>query len=258
MDKLKNLKFKLEKDNIINLFVVVLIIVDLVLLTLITFYDVNPTLTNTIINFDVFVCFVLFCEFIYRIRKEDDKIRFLKHNWTDIIAMIPLDFLFLRVFRLVRLIRVIRLLRVIRVLAMFKKELRHVREFFKQTHLDLALGILLFAIFAGTIIFFLLEIGRGNVSSFADSLWLAITTTMVGGADVYPTTIYGRIVATILMIIGITFVGLLTASVASWFVKKTDVETEKDIQNDLDQIKVSITKLQEDLDDLKELIKNKK
>lgn len=141
---------------------------------------------------------------------------------------------------------------------MFKKELRHVREFFKQTHLDLALGILIFAIFAGTIIFFLLEIGRGNVSSLADSLWLTITTTMVGGADIYPTTIYGRIVATILMIIGITFVGLLTASVASWFVKKTDVETEKDIQNDLDQIKFSITKLQEDLDELKELIKNEK
>ena len=39
------------------------------------------------------VCIILFFDFIYRMRQEDDKKAFIKHNWPDIIAMIPFDIL---------------------------------------------------------------------------------------------------------------------------------------------------------------------
>ena len=246
---------KLNKDSIINLFVISLIIADLFLLTLITFYELNPEVVNTIIYFDLFVCIILFCEFSYRIRKEEDKKKFIRANWTDIIAMI-VDFLFLRVFRFVRVIRVIRLIRLARVLAMFKKELRHIFDFFQETHLDFAIGILLFVIFAGTLSFFILESGQNTeVQSLTDALWYSITTTIVGGGDIFPETLYGRIITVLLIIAGVTFIGMLTASIASWFVRKSDVETEKNIEKDLLEVKKSIDELKQDIGEIKEFLK---
>ncbi len=59
-----------------------------------------------------------------------------------------------------------------------------------------------------------------NIKSFGDGLWWAVTTvTTVGYGDRYPTTTEGRFLAVLLMIMGISLVGVITASVAAWFVK---------------------------------------
>jgi voltage-gated potassium channel len=59
-----------------------------------------------------------------------------------------------------------------------------------------------------------------NIKNFGDGLWWAITTvTTVGYGDRYPTTTEGRLLAVALMIMGISLMGVITASVAAWFVK---------------------------------------
>jgi len=59
-----------------------------------------------------------------------------------------------------------------------------------------------------------------NIKTFPDGLWWAVTTvTTVGYGDRYPTTTEGRLLAVLLMISGISLVGVITASVAVWFVK---------------------------------------
>ena len=59
-----------------------------------------------------------------------------------------------------------------------------------------------------------------NIKSFGDGLWWAVTTvTTVGYGDRYPTTLEGRFIAVALMIMGISLMGVITASVAAWFVK---------------------------------------
>jgi voltage-gated potassium channel len=59
-----------------------------------------------------------------------------------------------------------------------------------------------------------------NIKTFSDGLWWAVTTvTTVGYGDRYPTTTEGRLLAVLLMITGISLVGVITASVAAWFVK---------------------------------------
>jgi voltage-gated potassium channel len=61
----------------------------------------------------------------------------------------------------------------------------------------------------------------GNVHSYPQALWWAIVTvTTVGYGDRYPVTEGGRIVATILMLVGIGLIGVLTATVASVFIKE--------------------------------------
>ena len=59
-----------------------------------------------------------------------------------------------------------------------------------------------------------------NIKNFGDGLWWAMTTvTTVGYGDKFPVTTEGRILAVALMIMGISLVGVITASVAAWFVK---------------------------------------
>ena len=68
-------------------------------------------------------------------------------------------------------------------------------------------------------------IESSNIKSFGDGLWWALTTvTTVGYGDRFPTTTEGRTIAFALMLVGISLMGVITASVAAWFVKMSQTE----------------------------------
>lgn len=69
----------------------------------------------------------------------------------------------------------------------------------------------------------------GNIHSYPQALWWSIVTvTTVGYGDKYPVSEGGRIVATVLMLVGIGLIGVLTATVASVFMKEhTDAAKEE-------------------------------
>ena len=59
-----------------------------------------------------------------------------------------------------------------------------------------------------------------NIKTFGDGFWWAITTvTTVGYGDRFPVSTEGRFIAFCLMILGISLLGVLTATVAAWFVR---------------------------------------
>jgi voltage-gated potassium channel len=67
-----------------------------------------------------------------------------------------------------------------------------------------------------------------TIQSVGDGLWWAITTlTTVGYGDIYPTTTEGRFIAVGLMVSGICVLGVISATVAAWFVRITQNESEK-------------------------------
>ena len=70
-----------------------------------------------------------------------------------------------------------------------------------------------------------------SITTFGDALWWTITTiSTVGYGDRYPVTAEGRVVAGALMVAGIALLGVVTASIASWFVESvraTNRETER-------------------------------
>jgi voltage-gated potassium channel len=60
-----------------------------------------------------------------------------------------------------------------------------------------------------------------NIHDYGDALWWAVVTvTTVGYGDRFPITGGGRAVAVILMMVGIGLIGVLTATVASFFVQE--------------------------------------
>ena len=71
------------------------------------------------------------------------------------------------------------------------------------------------------------EVTTSNIKSFGDGLWWAVTTvTTVGYGDKFPTTSMGRVLAVGLMLVGISLMGVITASVAAWFVKMSQDEDQ--------------------------------
>lgn len=60
----------------------------------------------------------------------------------------------------------------------------------------------------------------GNITTYPDALWWALATiTTVGYGDFYPTTGDGRLIAAVLMVVGIGVVGTVTAAVASHLIR---------------------------------------
>ena len=71
-------------------------------------------------------------------------------------------------------------------------------------------------------------VDSSNIKNFGDGIWWAITTvTTVGYGDKFPTTMEGKFLAVGLMIVGISLMGVITASVAAWFVKMGQGESIK-------------------------------
>jgi voltage-gated potassium channel len=60
---------------------------------------------------------------------------------------------------------------------------------------------------------------RANLRTCPQALWWSIeTATTVGYGDFYPVTLGGRIIGAVVMIVGITTYGMVTAALATWFV----------------------------------------
>jgi voltage-gated potassium channel len=60
---------------------------------------------------------------------------------------------------------------------------------------------------------------RANLTTYPKALWWSVeTATTVGYGDFYPVTLWGRIIGSVVMVVGITTYGMVTAAIAAWFV----------------------------------------
>jgi voltage-gated potassium channel len=69
-----------------------------------------------------------------------------------------------------------------------------------------------------------------------------VTITTVGYGDLYPKSVEGRIIAIVVMFVGIGFLSVLTATIASRFIQ-TDTHS--------DEVKESLARIEAELVDVK-------
>jgi voltage-gated potassium channel len=95
----------------------------------------------------------------------------------------------------------------------------------------------------------MLDAERGNpdstIHSFGDALWWSgATVATVGYGDVYPVTWIGRWVAFCLMLVGISLIGVVTASIAAWFVGRSE-EVESDLVSEIRALREEVAQLRD-------------
>ena len=88
----------------------------------------------------------------------------------------------------------------------------------RSVTLGLALTFVALALIGGIIIRF---VDHDNFPSIGLGIWWALqTVTTVGYGDVVPTTVGGRVVGALVMVIGIAFISFVTAGVTSTLVQR--------------------------------------
>ena len=109
--------------------------------------------------------------------------------------------------------------------------------------------LLLLAVGAVVVFGIVLYFVDPNVNSLWDGLWFAWSAlTMVGFGDVVPTSLFGRILASFLLVVGILLLALLNATFSAALIGRGVTHVEKEESLILQEIK----RLHERLDKLEE------
>jgi voltage-gated potassium channel len=86
-----------------------------------------------------------------------------------------------------------------------------------------------------------------SITTFGEALWWTITTlSTVGYGDRYPVTLEGRLVAATLMVAGIALLGVVTASIAAWFVENLR-RTERQVSEEVEEVSSDVEAAQRQL-----------
>jgi voltage-gated potassium channel len=172
------------------------------------FVDPVPSSTQTLLNIVQWVSWIAFAaDLIYGLFNAKSKRNYLRKHPLEVVAVL---FPFLRPLRLMR---------VISFGGLAIQKIAIGRQF------AITVKVFIASIFVAYISAIQITISErtaesSNIHNFGDGLWWAISTvTTVGYGDRYPTTTEGRFLAVALMMMGISLVGVITASVAAWFVK---------------------------------------
>jgi voltage-gated potassium channel len=149
-----------------------------------------------------------------------DRWTWLKHHPLDLVIVVltppilPAGLQSLRALRLLRLLRLFRLAQLS-------------RQVFSLQGLRYAALLSLLTVVGGGAVFGAFEKHAQHLTFWQTTYW-AITTMTTLGSNIYPTTVGGQIVSTVIMLIGISFVALLTGAIAQRFLapELTEIEGE--------------------------------
>ena len=178
-------------------------------------------------NYDLVIALLILIDFIvFRIRM--DKLNrnigsFIRDNWAYIVSIIPLSFICFNIFHFFSFVYIIVLIIILRFYALYKLLQitgREVHKYPSKTKLDYATFVLLLVLVFGSFLFFLVEHGvNPEVPTYESAMWYSIVSmTTVGYGDIVPITSIGRIIGIIIILTGMLYLSLLTATLAFSFI----------------------------------------
>jgi voltage-gated potassium channel len=211
---------------VLALAMIPLIVIPLVL-------DLSPAMERAFLSIDYVLWAVFAAEYGIKLYLAPNRRRFVARHIPDlIIVVVPM----LRPLRVLRSVRLLRLLRLVLLGGFAAKGVRETRSILRHRGLNWVLLIVLVLnmIAAAAVLEFERGNPQANIDSYPDALWWAVTTiTTVGYGDRFPMSPAGRGVAVVLMIAGIAMFGVITATIAAYFVEQ---KAEEDVAGRLDQI----------------------
>ena len=164
---------------------------------------------------------IFFGDFLFRLFTAPSKSGyfFRQYGWADLLASLP--FPQTKVLRLFRVLRVYRLLkeygvRRIGVLLLADRA-------GSALYILLMMGILVLEFGSLAMVYIEEDAPGANITSASDSLWYTIVTiSTVGYGDQYPVTNAGRLMGSLIIVVGVGIFGTFTGYLANLFLSAPD------------------------------------
>lgn len=250
-----------------------LIIVDLFLITISLIFEIPNDVMLNIQQFDLIVCIILLGEYFLNLFLSGSKKLYIfdKENIIGLIASIPFDYIlplispvalpvvFLRYLRIFKLIRVVKL-----------AQFDIIKDLFRKTGLHKVLIGLFITILIFWAAFFLFSPSYGWVDDF---YFVIVTLTTVGYGDVTPKTYNEKVLAIILILIGVFVFSAITALMSSFLtdrildddeedrvseIQETIEEKSENIMAEIKSVRMENKQLKDEANELKAEIKELK
>jgi len=225
-------------DKLINTFLIVLIILNVLAVMLETMEPVHQQYKQLFKDFDTFSVIIFTIEYVLRLWSSNyhEKYRHsikgrLKYFFSfgamiDLIAILPsylqlfaggLDLRILRIFRLVRILRLFRL-------TAYTRSAQMILNVFRTRLNELVLSFVLtfFLIVIASCVLYFAEhmhpVNKNNFTSIPATIWWAVVTlTTTGYGDMVPMTVVGKILSGIIMLTGVAFFALPAGIITAGF-----------------------------------------
>lgn len=180
----------------------------------------NPDIDQVFVIMDALLTSIFVMDVLRRLVVADDARRYLVggYGWVDVIAAVPL----------LRILRLVRIYRLARVLQRLGGPVRAFRTFFSNKAAGGLLSVLLVAILVmefGALAVLAVERGAegANIETAQDAIWyLLVTMSTVGYGDQYPVTDLGRLIGSLIIIVGVGVFGTLTGFLANAFLSPSE------------------------------------
>lgn len=180
---------------------------------------------RVVLAIDLLLSFIFFGDFLYRLSTAKSKSTYFikQYGWLDLLGSLP--FPQAKIARLGRISRAIRLMR--------KYSLQYLsRDFFANragaaVYLVAFLIILVLEFGSITILAVEQRSPNANILSASDAIWWSIVTiATVGYGDQYPVTNPGRLIAILVIVIGVGLFGVVTGFLSKLFISDEDGASE--------------------------------
>ncbi|WP_232660832.1 potassium channel family protein [Pseudonocardia sp. TRM90224] len=193
--------------------------------------SIDPT-GATLLEIVLTGTWVLFgLDYVVRIVLAERKVRYVLTHLVDLLIL------------LLPMFRQLRALRVITVISVLNRQLRD----------DVRGRVVVYVVGAVVLVGFVASLAvldaerdapDSSITTFGEAVWWTLTTiSTVGYGDRYPVTFEGRVVAASLMVAGIALLGVVTASIASWFVanlRSSTAEAAREVEEELQEVSADV------------------
>jgi voltage-gated potassium channel len=257
IDKLKLRIYNTIRDDdkndllstIVDTIIIFFILLNVLIIILDTFDDVRVHIEKTYYYVEVVSLVIFTIEYFLRVwtsvyiypglkpGKARLKYIFSAKALIDLIALLPFYFSLLlnvniQILRMVRLVRILSILKVNR----YSMAISTIGQVIKRKAAQLLsslLVVILLIVFSSVLMYYIEHNSQPEVFNNAFSgLWWAIATlTTVGYGDIYPITILGKILGTIIAMLGIGLVAVPTGIISAGFIEQMNIKNKHENNN---------------------------